>query len=249
MTKLLIDTSIVQQAIEALERSVERMIFAEPWSVAENDIGVAKEAITALQSAIKQMESVEPVAWMIHTDNTNLHELDPNREANWLAFDAAEFKYNAARCLNVVEERPLFTHPAEQPARETLAVAAPDDLCKCGNHAVSTPHLCQYTASMPKVLVDTAPDLVKQLRGWHLGDKIADLIKQQVARIAELENQYDLVTTELREKLRRFTQPENLDEVAMTVGGQIYNEGFDPHSVHYDIEFGRRLLQRLGEEK
>lgn len=50
-----------KQALDALHRSVERMVFAEPWSSAEIDIEVAKKAMTDLRAAIEAAEKQEPV--------------------------------------------------------------------------------------------------------------------------------------------------------------------------------------------
>jgi len=44
--------AVLRQAKEALERAIEQMHFAEPWSVAEEDIAFAIEVSTAIDKEI-----------------------------------------------------------------------------------------------------------------------------------------------------------------------------------------------------
>lgn len=105
-----------------------------------------------------------------------------------------------------------------------------------------------------------AQETISNLRryGKH---QLADLIEQQAARIAELEQIYKTFKghvyikneewCELNKQLRRFTHPENLDGVAVEIANAHDDEGVP----YLDIaetdakQFARRLLQRLGEEK
>ena len=90
---------------------------------------------TTMLAAAPQPSS-EPVAWMVETTNGNLHTLDPNREANWLAFDLAEFKHNKANALAVVKETPLFIHPPKPDTEELEALRAElrriNNVASCG---------------------------------------------------------------------------------------------------------------------
>lgn len=104
-----------------------------------------------------------------------------------------------------------------------------------------------------------APDAQETISNLHRYGKhqLADLIEQQAARIAELEQIYKTFKghvyikneewRELNDQLRRFTHPENLDEVAVEIANAHDDEGVP----YLDIaetdakQFARRLLARL----
>jgi hypothetical protein len=44
--------ALLRRVMEALERSIERMHFSEPWSAAELDIAFAREAVAAIDKAL-----------------------------------------------------------------------------------------------------------------------------------------------------------------------------------------------------
>jgi beta-lactamase class A len=89
----------MKQALEALEEANPNL---SPNGTADR---LVNESITTLASTIAELESAEPVAWMIVTNNKNV----PDRHDTWLTFDVAEFKNNSAPCLTVAEVTPLYS--------------------------------------------------------------------------------------------------------------------------------------------
>jgi len=95
--KILIDEEVVKQALDVL---------LDIRDFRPHDR--CNKAITTLRSAL-QAEKVEPVAWMIVTNNKNV----PDRHDSWLTFDIAEFKHNSAPCLTIAEVTPLYSQQSD----------------------------------------------------------------------------------------------------------------------------------------
>lgn len=93
-------------------KKLHESLEPEDWCGDVPMLNLTNRIITALTQAIEQMAKAEPVAWLIYTDNQNLHKLDPNRECSWLAFDIEQFKYTAAKTLMITATSPLYLHPA-----------------------------------------------------------------------------------------------------------------------------------------
>lgn len=117
--KLLIEESVLRQALET---------FTHCYAETDRRINERAKLLVELRTALDAAEKVEPVAWIITTDNTNLHQLDPNRENNWLAFDVNQFKNDSARALVISNTQPLYLHPALDAAERVEPVAITDQL-------------------------------------------------------------------------------------------------------------------------
>ena len=94
-----IDT--MKQALEALESCIHDPRMRHTDSVHYEVVDAGR----MLSKAITELESAEPVAWMIVTNNKNV----PDRHDSWLTFDIAEFKHNSAPCLTIAEVTPLYS--------------------------------------------------------------------------------------------------------------------------------------------